>query len=185
MKLIIFVFFLHNVVLSKTKPVKGYVKEENFNALANVKIFSLPSKTSTVSDEDGLFSFSIPIRDRKLVLSKSGYHADTLNAIFFKNNTVITLKEVVIEDPLENIKKYISFIVSRRDKNIFHFPIEDLSLSGIGNLESILSSNTSILTYTSLDGQKRIIHRQFSDEDMDLLYDGIKLDGLKLSLIHI
>ena len=153
--------------------------------MANVKIFSLPSKASTVSDEDGLFSLSIPIRDRKLVLSKSGYHADTLNAIFFKNNTVVTLKEVVIENPLENIKKYISFIVSRRDKNIFHFPIEDLSLSGIGNLESILSSNTSILTYTSLDGQKRIIHRQFSDEDMDLLYDGIKLDGLTNELPNL
>ena len=185
MKLIIFVFFLHTLVLSKTKPVKGYVKEENSNALANVKIFSLPSKTSTVSDEEGLFSLSIPIRDRKLVLNKSGYQPDTLNVIFFKNNTVVTLKEVVIEDPLENIKRYISFIVSRRDKNIFHFPIEDLSLSGIGNLESILSTNTSILTYTSLDGQKRIIHRQFSDEDMDLLYDGIKLDGLKNALPNL
>ena len=54
MKLIIIVFFLPTLVLSKTKPVKGYVKEENFNALANVEIFSLPSKTSTVSDEERL-----------------------------------------------------------------------------------------------------------------------------------
>ena len=118
MKLIIFLLLLQTVVLSKTKPVKGYVVEENSNALVNVKIFSLPSKTSVVSNEDGLFSFSIPIRDRKLVLSKSGYHTDTLNVIFFKNNSIVTLKEVVVEDPLENIKKYISFIVSRRDKNI-------------------------------------------------------------------
>ena len=176
---------LQTLALSKTKPVKGYVVEENSKALVNVKIFSLPSKTSAVSNEDGLFSFSIPIRDRKLVLSKSGYHTDTLNVIFFKNNTIVTLKEVVVEDPLENIKKYISFIVSRRDKNIFHFPIEDLSMSGFGNLESILSSNTSILTYASLDGQKRIVQRQFSDADMDLLYDGIKLDGLKNALPNL
>ena len=176
---------LQNWAFSKTKPVKGYVVEENSKALINVKIFSLPSKTSAVSNEDGLFSFSIPIRDRKLVLSKSGYHTDTLNVIFFKNNTIVTLKEVVVEDPLENIKKYISFIVSRRDKNIFHFPIEDLSMSGFGNLESILSSNTSILTYASLDGQKRIVQRQFSDADMDLLYDGIKLDGLKNALPNL
>ena len=110
MKLIILVF-LPALVLSKTKPVQGYVKEENSNALANVEIFSLPSKTSTVSDEEGLFSLSIPIRDRKLVLVKSGYQPDTLNVFFFKNNTVVTLKEVVIEDPLENIKKYISFLI--------------------------------------------------------------------------
>ena len=173
------------MVLSKTKPIKGYVVEENSKALVNVKIFSLPSKTSVVSNEEGLFSFSIPIRDRKLVLSKSGYHTDTLNVIFFKNNSIVTLKEVVVEDPLENLKKYISFIVSRRDKNIFHFPIEDLSMSGFGNLESILSKNTSILTYTLLDGQKRIVQRQFSDADMDLLYDGIKLDGIKNALPNL
>ena len=155
MKLIIVVLLLQYLAFSKTKPVGGYVVEENSKALINVKVFSLPSNTSTVSNEDGFFNFSMPIRDRRLVLSKSGYQTDTLNVIFFQNNSIVTLKEVVIEDPIENIKKYISFIVSRRDKNIFHFPIEDLSMSGIGNLESILSSNTSILTYTSLDGQKK------------------------------
>ena len=185
MKLIIVVLLIQNLAFSKTKPVGGYVVEENSKALINVKVFSLPSNTSTVSNEDGFFNFSMPIRDRRLVLSKSGYQTDTLNVIFFQNNSIVTLKEVVIEDPIENIKKYISFIVSRRDKNIFHFPIEDLSMSGIGNLESILSSNTSILTYTSLDGQKKIAQRQFIDQDIDLLYDGIKLDGIKNSFPNL
>ncbi len=36
-----------------------------------------------------------------------------------------------------------------------------------------------------VDGQKRIVQRQFSDADMDLLYDGIKLDGIKNALPNL
>ena len=74
--------------------------------------------------------------------------------IFFKNNTKVILKEFVVDSPLDQINQYISFVVSRRDNNIFHYPIEDLFMSGYGNLESILSTNNLITIKTGLDGQK-------------------------------
>ena len=172
-------------IVAKTKPVRGYVIEERSNALINAQIVSLPSKTSTNTNEDGLFVLEIPVRDRKLVVSKSGYHSDTLNIIFFKNNSTIALREFIIENPLDNINQYISFVVSRRDNNIFHYPIEDLYMSGYGNLESILSKNSFVIIKTGLDGQKKIAYRESTDSDMDLLYDGIKLDGMKNPLSNL
>ena len=185
MKLIFFVLLFQALGFPKTKPVRGYVIEENSSPLEKVKVVSLPSKISADTNKEGLFVIEIPVRDRKLIVSKAGYHTDTLNVIFFKNNSVITLREFIIENPLENINQYISFVVSRRDNNIFHYPIEDLFLSGYGNLESILSKNTFITTKTGLDGQKKISYRESTGSDMDLLYDGIKLDGMKNSLRNL
>ena len=99
--------------------------------------------------------------------------------IFFKNNSTVFLREVIIEDPLDNINQYISFVVSRNDNNIFHYPIENLFLSGHGNIESILSTNNLITLKIGLDGQKNISYRESMDSDMDLLYEGIKLNNVK------
>ena len=62
----------------------------------------------------------------------------------------------------------------------FHYPIENFHLSGFGNLESILSSNNLVTLKTGLDGQKNIAYRESTDSEMDILYDGIKLDGVKI-----
>ena len=96
MKFIILIFILlifQNIVFAKLKPVKGYVLEENRKPLEKAKVFSVPSKTSTSTNSEGFFSIEVPIRDRKIVISKSGYHSDTLNVIFFKNNTFSCLVE--------------------------------------------------------------------------------------------
>ena len=168
---------------AKLKPVKGYVFEENLKPLDKAKVVSIPSKKSTDTNFEGFFSIEVPIRDRKIVISKSGYHSDTLNVIFFKNNTNVFLKKFVKENPLDQIDQYISFVVSRRDNNIFHYPVEDLYMSGYGNIESILARNNLITIKTGLDGQKNIAYRESLESDMDLLYDGIKLDVLKNSQI--
>ncbi len=179
MKLIVFIAILTNIGFARFKPVRGYIFEENLNPLHKAKIVSLPSQATTDTNKEGLFSIEIPVRDRKIVISKSGYYSDTLNVIFFKNNSTIFLKELIIEDPLDNINQYISFVVSRRDNNIFHYPIEDLFMSGYGNIESILSTNNLITLKTGLDGQKNISFRESVDTDMELLYDGIKLNSVK------
>ena len=185
MKFIILIFIFQNIVFAKLKPLKGYVLEESRKPLEKAKVFSIPSKTSTDTNFEGFFSIEVPIRDRKIVISKSGYHSDTLNVIFFKNNTKVILKEFVVENPLDQINQYISFVVSRRDNNIFHYPIEDLYMSGYGNFESIFSTNNLITIKTGLDGQKNIAYRESLESDMDLLYDGIKLDVFKNSLNNL
>ena len=179
MKIILFIAILQNIGLSKLKPVRGYIFEEKLKPLQNVKVVSLPSLKTTETNSEGLFSIEIPVRDRKIAISKKGYYSDTLNVIFFKNNSTIFLKEVIIENPLDDINQYISFVVSRRDNNIFHYPVEDLSMSGYGNIESILSTNNLITLRKGLDGQKNITYRESSDSNMELLYDGIKLNSVK------
>ena len=179
MKIILFIAILQNIGLSKLKPVRGYIFEEKLKPLQNVKVVSLPSQKTTETNSEGLFSIEIPVRDRKIAISKKGYYSDTLNVIFFKNNSTIFLKEVIIENPLDDINQYISFVVSRRDNNIFHYPVEDLSMSGYGNIESILSTNNLITLRKGLDGQKNITYRESSDSNMELLYDGIKLNSVK------
>ena len=52
-------------------------------------------------------------------------------------------------------------------------------MSGYGNIESILSTNNLITLKIGLDGQKNISYRESMDSDMDLLYDGIKLNNVK------
>ena len=52
-------------------------------------------------------------------------------------------------------------------------------MSGYGNLELILSTNNLITLRKGLDGQKNITYRSSTDIDMDLLYDGIKLNNVK------
>ena len=179
LKFIILIVLIQNIGFARSKPVNGYIFAEYLKPLQNAKVVSLPSETITKTNEDGSFSFTIPVRDRKLVISKIGYHSDTLNVIFFKNNSTIILKKYVIENPLDQIDQYISFVVSRRDNNIFHYPIEDFFMNGYANIESILSTNNLITLRTGLDGQKNIYYRQSIDSDMDLLYDGIKLNIVK------
>ena len=62
-----------------------YIFEENMKPLGNAKVVSIPSRTTTDTNEEGLFFFEIPVRDRRLIISKGGYNSDTLNVIFFKN----------------------------------------------------------------------------------------------------
>ena len=48
-------FFISSQLLGKTKPISGRVKSDSDIYLLNVQIESLPSKTTTKSDENGRF----------------------------------------------------------------------------------------------------------------------------------
>ncbi|MBA66007.1 MAG: hypothetical protein CMG55_09430 [Candidatus Marinimicrobia bacterium] len=183
MKLFI-ILSLHVLLIAKTKPIRGYIVGEDLNAIENVRITSLPSKTITSTKAEGIFNFLIPIKDRQLIISKQGYHSDTLNVILFKNNTRLILKEYIVDNPLDNINQYITFIVSRRDKNLFHYPLENFYMSGYGNLKSILLENSAITLKPGLDGLESISLRGITHLDMDILYDGIKFDGLVNPLMN-
>ena len=52
-------------------------------------------------------------------------------------------------------------------------------MSGYNNIESIISANNLITLKIGLDGQKNISYRESMHNDMDLLYDGIKLNSVK------
>ena len=178
-----FLVTLHVSLIAKTKPVKGHIIDEDSNALEDVSIMSLPSMTNTKSDKQGLFSFLVPVRDRKLVISMQGYQSDTLSVILFKNKTYIVLKEYVIDDPIDNINKFIQFVVSRRDKNIIYYPLENFYVDGYGGLKHILFENTAVNFNNSLYGLESISIRGIKQNAMDILYDGIKFDGMKNPLI--
>ena len=42
-------------ILGKTKPISGRVKSDSDTYLLNVHVESLPSKTTTKTDENGMF----------------------------------------------------------------------------------------------------------------------------------
>ena len=66
--IILFIAILQNIVFAKLKPVRGYIFEENLETLQKVKVVSLPSKATTDTNSEGLFSIEIPMRDRKIVI---------------------------------------------------------------------------------------------------------------------
>ena len=83
--------------MAKTKLIEGTVTNEDRLALSNVNIVSLPSGTGTQADQEGQFSFKVPIKDRDISFDDVGHKNLTLDAIIFKNGTVVKLKEKVIE----------------------------------------------------------------------------------------
>ena len=83
--------------MAKTKLIEGTVTNEDSLALSNVNIVSLPSGTGTQSSQKGDFSFKVPIKDRDISFDHIGHNNLTLDAIIFKNGTVVKLKEKVIE----------------------------------------------------------------------------------------
>ena len=65
LKYIIFIAILQNIGFAKLKPVRGYIFEENLKPLHKVKVISIPSRTTTDTNEEGLFFIEIPIRGSK------------------------------------------------------------------------------------------------------------------------
>ena len=62
MNIIMVLLFMSAQILGKTKPISGRVKSDSDTYLLNVRIESLPSKTTTKTDENGMFFFEIPIK---------------------------------------------------------------------------------------------------------------------------
>ena len=98
-KIILFCFqiFFLGFLYSQTKPIQGIVKGENDSTLTSVKIISVPSNTNVNANKEGEFSFSMPVRDRNLIISHQNHYPDTVNAILFENYTKHNLK-IVFDD---------------------------------------------------------------------------------------
>ena len=60
---ILSLLLISSQISGKTKPISGRVKSDSDTYLLNVHIESLPSKTTTKTDENGIFFFEIPIKD--------------------------------------------------------------------------------------------------------------------------
>ena len=79
MNTILVLLLLISQILGKTKPISGRVKSDSDTHLLNVRVESLPSKTTTKTDENGMFFFEIPIKDKRLSFNLNGFHPKDLN----------------------------------------------------------------------------------------------------------
>ena len=88
---------LSSLSFSQTKPIQGLIKGENDSTLSSVKIISIPSNTKINANKEGEFLFSMPVRDRSLIISHKNHDTDTLDAILFENHTKYNLTKTVAE----------------------------------------------------------------------------------------
>ena len=177
-KTLLILCMLLSSLSAKTKPIKGKVISDSKVYLSNVQVVSLPSSTTTTSDENGVFSFVIPIKDRKISFALSGYHPVTLNVIPFNNDTEVELIEVIEVDYLDSINTSIKFVLSREGENILSYDMDDLSRRGLNRIESILLWNNSILIDQRMDGESTFMIDGTPDEEIDILYSNIKINNI-------
>ena len=126
------IVIFHAILSAKTKLVEGKITNEIGVPLSNVNIVSMPSETGAQSNEKGDFSFKIPIKDRELSIDHIGHENITLNAIVFKNGTVVQLKEKVIEmDSLDvTASNRNEFDIFESKNSVIHLDMDELSLRG-------------------------------------------------------
>ena len=73
MNTILVLFFISTQILGKIKPISGRVKSDSDTYLLNVHVESLPSKTTTKTDENGMnfqicsFLFSLQIYNSMMI----------------------------------------------------------------------------------------------------------------------
>ena len=184
-KIILTLFVLLSCLSAKTKPVAGKVISDSRVYLPNVKIESLPSSTTTTSDENGAFSFVIPIKDRKISFTLSGYHSVTLNVIPFNNDTEVELVEVIEVDYLDSVNTSIQFVLSREGENISTYDMDDLSRRGLNRMRSIALWDNSILINQGMDGETSFMIDGTSNEEVDVLYNHVKINNLGDPLLDL
>ena len=185
--LLITLMILHAVLSAKTKLVEGKITNEASLPLSNVNIISLPSGTGTQSNEKGVFSFKIPIKDRELSIDHIGHNNIKLNAIIFKNGTVIKLKEKVIAmDSLDvTAANRNEFDIFESKNSVVHLDMDELSLRGFTDVGDMLFSEHSVLLNESMDGQKSASIRASAPEEMVYLYDGIRINTMGDPLLDL
>ena len=173
--------------MAKTKLIEGTVTNENSLALSNVNIVSLPSGTGTQSGQEGQFSFKVPIKDRDLSFDHVGHKNLTLDAIIFKNGTVVKLKEKVIEmDSLDVMAlNRNEFEIFESKNTVIHLNMDELSLRGFTDVGDMLFSEQSVLLNESMDGQKTASIRASSPEELVYLYDGIRINTMGDPLLDL
>ena len=181
------IVIFHAILSAKTKLVEGKITNEIGVPLSNVNIVSMPSETGAQSNEKGDFSFKIPIKDRELSIDHIGHENITLNAIVFKNGTVVQLKEKVIEmDSLDvTASNRNEFDIFESKNSVIHLDMDELSLRGFSDVGDMLFSEQSVLLNESMDGQKSASIRASAPEEMVYLYDGIRINTMGDPLLDL
>ena len=145
MNTILVLLFISTQILGKTKPISGRVKSDSDTYLLNVRVESLPSKTTTKTDENGMFYLEIPIKDKRLSFDLNGFHPRELNVIPYKNDTVIELVKIIEVNYLDSINTSIGFVLSRDGDNITSYDMNDMLQRGSNRIESVIHWDKSIM----------------------------------------
>ena len=153
---ILVLFFISTQILGKTKPISGRVKSDSDTYLSNVRVESLPSKTTTKTDENGMFFFDIPIKDKKLSFDLNGFYPKDINVIPYNNDTVIKLVKIIEVNYLDSINTSIRFVVSRDGDNITSYDMNDMLQRGFNRTESVVHWDKSIMVEKKMNGKKML-----------------------------
>ena len=179
MNIILVLLFISTQILGKTKPISGRVKSDSDTYLLNVHVESLPSKTTTKTDENGMFFFEIPIKDKRLSFNLNGFHPKELNVIPYKNNTVIELVKIIEVNYLDSINTSIGFILSRDGDNISSYDMNDMLLRGSNRIESVIHWDKSIMVEKKMNGNKMFRIDGLPSDEMDVLFGGVKINNIE------
>ena len=165
--------------LGKTKPISGRVKSDSDTYLLNVHVESLPSKTTTKTDENGMFFFEIPIKDKRLSFDLNGFHPKEINVIPYKNDTVIELVKIIEVNYLDSINTSIGFVLSRDGDNITSYDMNDMLQRGLNRTESVIHWDKSIMVENKMNGNKMFRIDGLSSDEMDVLFGGVKINNIE------
>ena len=174
---LVFLIFLPSLS-AKSKPISGKVISNSGNYLKNVSIESLPSSSKATTDKQGAFLFLMPVKDRKIKFSLNGYHAITLNAISFTNDTEVELVKVIEVNYLDSINTSIKFILSRDGENITNHEMSDILQKGFTRIESYLHWGDSFITYFTMDGFRKPLVNGTPIDDINFLYGSVKVNNI-------
>ena len=174
---LVFSIFLPSLS-AKSKPISGKVISNSGNYLKNVSIESLPSSSKATTDKQGVFSFLMPVKDRKIKFSLNGYHTITLNAISFTNDTEVELVKVIEVNYLDSINTSIKFILSREGENITSHEMNDMLQKGFNRIESILHWDNSFITYFTMDGFRKPFVDGTPIDEVNMLYGSVKVNNI-------
>ena len=179
MNIILALLFISSQVLGKTNPISGRVKSDSDTYLLNVRVESLPSKTTTKTDENGMFFFEIPIKDKRLSFDLNGFHPRELNVIPYKNDTVIELVKIIEVNYLDSINTSIGFVLSRDGDNITSYDMNDMLQRGLSRIESVIHWDISIIVERMMNGKKMFMIDGLPSDEMDVLFGGVKINNIE------
>ena len=131
--------------------------------------------------------FNMPVKDREISLSHIEHQSKTINGIIYKNGTPIILEPIVDAlDSLEmaglNRNQFNPFDINY---SIISLDTDVLKMRGYRDIVDVLFSEQSLAMNENMNGQKSLSIRATTSEEMIYLYDGIRINTLGLSLIHI
>ena len=179
MNIILALLFISSQVLGKTKPISGRVKSDSDTYLLNVRVESLPSKTTTKTDENGMFFFEIPIKDKRLTFDLNGFHPKEINVIPYKNDTVIELVKIIEVNYLDSINTSIGFVLSRDGDNKTSYDMNDMLQRGLNRTESVVHWDKSIMVEKKMNGKKMFMIDGLPSNEMDVLFGGVKINNIE------